>query len=173
VKRSCAAPVALLVACVAGCGGSPRPSIESAAYDYAQQLEEGQAVGRLSAVRLHRSVRVLAGMSAATIARGPGWFSGSFLPGQHGLTYVAGLPRATAGRFDWVGRLRRGDRLVFALPYAEATYAVTGRRIVGDTDTSVLQAPRRDQLRLQASTTPPGPNLLIVSADLVSIRRAG
>ncbi|HST41324.1 MAG TPA: hypothetical protein VLK58_17535 [Conexibacter sp.] len=50
------------------------------------------------------------------------------------------------------------------LPYAIATYRVTGRRLVSERQLSILRGGRRELLRLQTSTVPPSDRRIVVSA---------
>src|SRR5690348_4212206 len=105
--------VAVLVV-IGGCGGSPKePSLAALAAKDRHELHRGDRVGTLSVPRFHATVPVSAGIDQATVNRGPGWHLGSFLPGERRLTYIAGHRRTHGAPFFWIGRLRRGDRIIF------------------------------------------------------------
>jgi len=152
---------------VAGCGGQ---SLSDAARDYRRQLRRGATVGELAFPRLHAAVRVRNGFDQAAIDRGPGWFSGSYLPGEGRLIYVAGHRQTHGGPFRRLGELRRGDRVVFTTPYATATYVVARRERISERRRSILLGGATEELRLQASTIPPSHDRLIVFARLGEIR---
>ena len=157
---------------VASCGRTERPSLRALAASYRSHLRHGQWMGELKVPRFHATVPVYNGFDQVTIdEQGPGWFSRSYLPGEQGVTYIAGHRLTHGGPFKWLGRLRAGDELVMSLPYATATYAVTQSRLIEQTDVAVLQGPRRDELRLQTSTIPGGRRRLVVFARMLRIRR--
>lgn len=72
-------------------------------------------VARLLATRHDIDLVVLAGVSGATLAFGPGHMDGSALPGQQGSVILSGH-RDTHFRF--LEHLRRGDELMMELPDA-------------------------------------------------------
>ena len=119
------------------------------------------------------SVPIYVGFDQQILTRGPGWYPGSHLPGEHHLMYVAGHRRTHGGPFRWAGRLRPGDRVVISVPYGTATYSVTHHEFVLESHTQILRGPPRDELRLQSSTIPPGHTRLVVFATLVSLEDAG
>jgi LPXTG-site transpeptidase (sortase) family protein len=83
--------------------------------------------------------------------------------------YIAGHRTTHGAPFRWTGELRAGDRVVVDVPYATATYSVTRHAFVGEKQTQILHGPARDELRLQASTIPPGHTRLVVFARLIRI----
>ena len=162
--------VASVVVLVAGCGGSSvQSTLASDATSFRRQLHHGGLVGRLDVPRIGASALVSAGIDQQTVDQGPGWFERSYLPGEHGLTYIAGHRRTHGAPFRWLGQLRAGDQVVFTLPYATAEYVVIRRARVFETKTSILHGARRDQLRLQASTIPPSRYRLVVFARETAI----
>lgn len=159
--------MALALACTA-CG---RESLGEVAAHYRQALRAQQVVGRLAFPRLHKTVTVRKGFDAATIDRGPAWYPGSHLPGEGRMVYVAGHRRTHGGPFREIGALHRGDTVVFTTRYAVATYAVTRHARISERQVSILRSGPREELRLQASTIPPGHERLIVFASLARISR--
>jgi LPXTG-site transpeptidase (sortase) family protein len=157
---------------ISACGDAGERSVATRAGDYHRQLRHGQRLGRLDAPRLGASVSVSVGLDQATVDRGPGWFAGSYLPGERGVTYIAGHRLTRGAPFRWVGRLRRGDHVVLTLPYAVAEYVVSRRMLVPESRRTVVLGPRRDELRLQTSTVPPGHRRLVVFARSLSLRAA-
>ena len=133
-------------------------------------VQHGQRIGTLTFPKFHKTVTVRAGFDQADIDRGPSWFLRGSLPGMGGTTYVAGHRRTHGGPFREIGDLERGDRVIFSLPHARATYTVTKHALVSERDTSVLFT-GRNELRLQSSTIPPGHRRLIVFAQLETLER--
>ena len=72
------------------------------------------------------------------------------MPGEGELVYVAGHRTTYGAPFSRIDHLHKGDRISLELPYATFDYAVTGSRIVGASQTSVLNSKGHEQLVLQA-----------------------
>jgi LPXTG-site transpeptidase (sortase) family protein len=162
--------VALAGLVLSACGSTPQPTLRSRAASYHDQLQRGQHLGRLVAPRLRASVAVRVGFEQSDIDRGPGWWRGSYLPGEGGVTFIAGHRLTHGGPFRWVGHLRIGDRVVLHVPYADAVYVVTRRAFVSESRRTVVSGPRRDELRLLTSTVPPSHRRLVVFARASSLR---
>ncbi|MDW5596858.1 sortase [Conexibacter stalactiti] len=139
-------------------------TIRARAAAYRRGLRAGEPVARISFPRARRRPLVRAGLDQETIDRGPGWYQRSWLPGEGRLIYLAGHNRSHGGPFGPVAKLRRGDTVVLTLPYATATYRVTGRRLVSERDLSILRGGRSELLRLQTSTVPSSDRRIVVSA---------
>jgi LPXTG-site transpeptidase (sortase) family protein len=149
----------------------PPESLARTASLYRATLSDGQTVGRLTFPAFDKTVRVTAGFDQTTIDRGPSWYPGSWLPGLGRTIYVAGHRRTQGGPFREIGELRRGDEVVFATPYAVATYSVTRHERVDERNTEILVSGFGEELRLQASTIPAGHERLVVFARLEAIER--
>jgi sortase A len=116
----------------------------------ARRTPDGAAIGRLDLPRgIGRSV-VVKGSDPADLRQGPGTFSGRPLPGVPGTAAIAGHRTTYSAPFRHLDRLRRGDRIGLALPYATFTYRVVGTRIVAPDARWVLQRRRGDHLVLSA-----------------------
>ena len=169
------AAIALLLSMVlAACGTDPPPLPVANAAKVTKvnpAFREGQRLGRLTFPRLHKTVRVTAGFKQTTIDRGPSWYPGSWLPGEGRTVYVAGHRRTHGGPFRHLGKVRRGDRIVFATRHAVATHAVTRHALIHERRTSILTSGTREELRLQTCTIPAGHKRLLVFARPVSIKR--
>ncbi|MDO8186951.1 sortase [Conexibacter sp. JD483] len=133
---------------------------------YRRATEHGMPVGLIVLPRDERVVPINAGLDQATIDRQPGWYERSHLPGEGRLIYVAGHNRTHGGPFHAVASARRGDPIVVSLPYATARYTVISRRQESERSLGLLRPGRRELLRLQTSTYPPGHHRWIVDARL-------
>ena len=117
---------------------------------YRRELRSGDAFGRIVVPRLGLSTVLVEGTSASDLARGPGHYRITALPGLGGTVAVAGH-RTTYGQpFRHIDDLRPGDRITLEMPYGTFRYAVTGHRIVDDTDWSILRRRSYEQLVLSA-----------------------
>jgi sortase A len=111
---------------------------------------DGDAIARLVVPRMHLNVVVVNGTTTSDLRRGPGRELHTFMPGEGRLVYIAGHRTTYAAPFSHIDDMRPGDRIFVRLPYASITYRVTGHRIVGADDVSVLKSGPREQLVLQA-----------------------
>jgi sortase A len=131
---------------------------------------ESEAAGRLTVPRLNISRIVMAIDTGQALAVGPGHVRGTARAGQAGLAVYAGH-RDT--HFAFLGRLRRGDRVVFAERGGQRfTYEVTGARVVRSD--GLAMDPHATASELALATCWPlnshvrGPLRYVVRARLVS-----
>jgi sortase A len=110
----------------------------------------GDPIAKLRVPRLDLELVVLEGTDPATLRAGPGRDPRSWMPGEGKLVYLAGHRTTYLAPFAEIQRLRPGDPIELRLPYGLFRYEVTGHRIVAPDDLSVLRAPKRETLRLQA-----------------------
>jgi len=124
--------------------------IRRAAERYREQLERGDAVGRITVPRLDLDAIVVEGTDSATLTKGPGRYSKSYVPGEGELIYIAGHRTTYGAPLARIDRLRRGDKVTLAVPYGRFVYRVTGRAIVPADDVARLRSAGREEIALQA-----------------------
>lgn len=117
---------------------------------YRRQTGTGDGIGRIEVPRLGVKMVLVYGTDHESLKRGPGLDPRTFFPGQNRLVYIAGHRTTYAAPFSKIESLRRGDVISVELPYATFTYTVTGSRVVGANDVSVLKSKRYEQIALQA-----------------------
>ncbi len=117
---------------------------------YARTLREGDPVGRLRIGRIGLSMMVVQGTGDSTLKRGPGHYTGSALPGQGRLIYIAGHRTTYLAPFADINDIRVGDYVSMEVPYGDFTYRVTRHYVVPATALSVLRDHGSEILRLQA-----------------------
>ncbi len=140
---------------------------------YARTLKEGDPVGRLRIGRIGLNMMVVQGTDDSTLKRGPGHYTGSALPGQGHLIYIAGHRTTYLAPFADINDIRVGDYIDFEVPYGDFTYRVTRHYVVASTALAVLRDHGREILRLQACHPRFfATNRYIVDAKLVSVRAA-
>jgi sortase A len=104
----------------------------------ARELEhragEGSAVGRIVIPSIGASFVVVKGTNTGDLESGPGIFPETGFPGIAGTTAIAGHRTTYLAPFRHIDSLRRGNRILLNMPYAQFTYTVLGRRIVQPTD---------------------------------------
>jgi sortase A len=117
---------------------------------YRRTLRDGQPLGRLRVPRLGLSIIVVTGTDEASLTKGPGWYTGTRLPGEGQLIYIAGHRTTYLAPFAHIDSLRRGDSVTLELPYATFVYRVTGHVIVPADDLARLRSHGYEIVALQA-----------------------
>ena len=133
--------------------GNPRDHlrrIRRAAERYRKQLERGDAVGRITVPRLGLEAIVVEGTDGATLTKGPGRYTKSYVPGEGELIYIAGHRTTYGAPLAKIDRLKRGDDVTLTVPYGTFVYRVTGRAIVPADDIERLESAGREEIALQA-----------------------
>lgn len=114
------------------------------------------------------------GTNHDALAKGPGHYSTTLLPGLLGTVGLAGHRTTYGAPFRHIDQLRRGSSIVLRMPYGTFTYKVIGTEITSPSDTSALR-PRAGQQRLVLTACHPlysAAQRIVVSARLVSSRPA-
>lgn len=117
---------------------------------YRRRLKVGEPLGRLRVPRLHLNAIVVVGTDHDSLTKGPGWYTGSFLPGEGQLIYIAGHRTTYLAPFAAIQTLRRGDTATLELPYGTFVYRITHHRIVAADDVAQLRSHGVEVLALQA-----------------------
>lgn len=123
---------------------------EQRAAAYRRGLRPGDAAGRIVVPRLGLSSVFVEGTSTKDLARGPGHYPITALPGLGGTVAIAGHRTTYLQPFRHIDDLRAGDPITVRMPYGTFGYVVTGHRIVDDTDWSILKRRPYEQLVLTA-----------------------
>ncbi len=132
---------------------------------------DGHAAARLRIERIGLNAVVVRGSDLADLRDGPGFVTGSPLPGRRGTAAIAGHRTTYGAPFRRLDALRRGDPVELDLPYARFEYRVLGTRIVAPTDLAVLRGARHDRLVLSACHPVfSAARRIVVSARLGAIR---
>jgi sortase A len=127
-----------------------RRRIHRAATRYREQLERGDAVGRLRVPRLKLDAIVVEGTDGATLTKGPGRYTKSYVPGEGKLIYIAGHRTTYGAPFARIDRLRKGDEVTLDVPYGTFRYRVSSYVIVPADDIGRLESAGREEVALQA-----------------------
>jgi sortase A len=128
----------------------PLRGIRRAAARYRGRLERGDAVGRITVPRLGLNAIVVEGTDSASLTKGPGRYTRSYVPGEGELIYIAGHRTTYGAPLAHIDRMRKGDRVTLAVPYGKFVYRVTGSVIVPSNDIARLRSAGREQIALQA-----------------------
>jgi sortase A len=124
--------------------------IAEAATRYRMQLERGDAVGRLRVPQLGLDAIVVEGTDSATLTKGPGRFTKSYVPGEGELIYIAGHRTTYGAPFAHIDRLRVGDEVRLEVPYGTFVYRVSSHVIVPANALDRLRSSGREEIALQA-----------------------
>jgi sortase A len=156
---------------------APRPRRPSrrALARAARRLEagtaDGHAAARLRIGRIGLNAVVVRGSNLEDLRDGPGFITGSPLPGRRGTAAIAGHRTTYGAPFRRLDALRPGDPVEVDLPYARFEYRVLGTRIVAPTDLAVLRRAHRDRLVLSACHPLfSAAKRIVVTARLAAIR---
>jgi sortase A len=114
------------------------------------RLREGDAVGTIVVPRLGLRMVVVEGTSASQLARGPGRYRMTSLPGLGGTVAIAGHRTTHLQPFRHLDALRSGDSIYLEMPYGTFRYVVYAGAIVDDRDWSILRPRPFEKLVLSA-----------------------
>jgi len=117
---------------------------------YRATLHDGVPLGRLKVPRLGLNMVLITGTDHSSLIKGPGWYEGSFLPGEGELVYLAGHRTTYLAPFAHIDSLRRGDKVTIEVPYGTFVYEVRSHVIVPADDVARLRSHGREVLALQA-----------------------
>jgi sortase A len=120
------------------------------ARSYRRAVHPGEAIGRIHIPRLGLNMVIVNGTDHDSLTKGPGRYLRSFMPGEDRLVYIAGHRTTYLAPFSHIDDLRNGDPVTIDVPYGAFTYRISGHRVVGARDVSVLRSPRHERLILQA-----------------------
>ena len=136
---------------------------------FAEQVENGEGIGRIQIPRIDLDVVVVEGTTASALRAGAGHYPATPLPCEPGNVAIAGH-RTTYGKpFHNLDKLRPGDTIVLETPIGSCTYRlVKPPFVVSPTDTGVVSNTPTPTLTL-TTCHPKGSaaQRLIVQAELV------
>ena len=131
------------------------------------QLPKG-TVARIEIPALHFKAYVLEGTDGSVLAKGPGHYPGTPLPGEAGNACIAGHRTTHGHAFRDLDKLQPGDLIFTATAEHTAVYRVVKTLVVSPTDVSVASQSGTDRLTL-TTCHPKGSakQRLVVVAELV------
>jgi sortase A len=114
-------------------------------------LEQGQAFGRLEIPRIDVDSVVVHGTRwGADLARGPGHYERTTVPGLGRTVGIAGHRTTFGAPFRDIDEIRVGDAITLEMPYATFRYRVFEHEIVDSDDWSVIRKRGFDTIMLSA-----------------------
>jgi sortase A len=117
---------------------------------YRLTLHPGAPLGRIKVPRLGLSSIIVTSTDHGSLTKGPGWYTGSYLPGEGKLIYIAGHRTTYLAPFAHIDSLRTGDRVTIEVPYGTFVYRVATHVIVPSDDLAQLRPGNREVVKLQA-----------------------
>ena len=111
---------------------------------------KGDAVGKLEMPSIGSSHFIVEGTDTSSLRKGPGHYADTPLPGQRGTVAIAGHRTTYGAPFRKLDKLRRGDRVVAAMPFGTYVYRVEKTEVVDPTNLGVKRKVRYDRLILTA-----------------------
>jgi sortase A len=133
----------------------------------------GAAFARITIPKLDVRYIVVEGTSLTQLAKGPGHYRGSAMPGQEGSVGVAGHRTGWGSPFIDLDRLGKGDRVIVELKRGDRfVYEVTRTTVVQPGDVWVLDGDPRSKARFTLTLTTCTPKYtardrLVIWADQV------
>jgi sortase A len=113
--------------------------IAALARRFRNQVETGDAIGRLSAAGMDLDTIVVHGTDTASLEKGPGHFPETPFPGEGSTVGVAGHRTTYGAPFRNADSMERGDRIVLEMPYATIVYRVQKTAIVDPSAVGVVE----------------------------------
>ena len=110
----------------------------------------GDAIGRIDIPAIGVSEYVVEGTDTANLRKGPGHYPETPLPGEPGTVAVAGHRTTYGAPFRDLDKVEAGYPIIFDTPFGRFIYRVESKRIVDDSDLSVLEPVGYKRLMLSA-----------------------
>src|SRR4051795_2733397 len=107
---------------------------------------KGDAIGEIEMPAIHKTAFVVQGTDSGSLRKGPGHYPDTPLPGKRGTVAIAGHRTTHGAPFRRVDDLKRGDKIVLAMPYGTFTYRVQRTRIVDPNATWILHTVGHNRL---------------------------
>jgi sortase A len=135
-------------------GEPDQPSLDEQAGALAQKTDVEDPLGRLLIPGLDLEQVIVEGVESGSLARGPGHYQDTSLPGQEGTVGVAGHRTTYSAPFRDIDELAEGRTIVLEMPYGRFIYRVTGSAVVPPDQISVLGRVDHDRLVLTSCDPP-------------------
>jgi sortase A len=130
---------------------------------FEDEVERGEAIGRIQIPRIDLDVVVVEGTDTASLQKGPGHYTledvspelrkrgdGSAFPGQGKTVGIAGHRTTYLAPFRRIDEIRPGDEILLRMPYASFTYKVEKHEIVSPDAVEIAENVGYDRLVLTA-----------------------
>jgi sortase A len=116
-------------------------------------LEDGDAFGRIEIPAIGLDMAAVQGTGSGSLAKGPGHFPDTSLPGQGSTVGIAGHRTTYLAPFRRISDLGVGDEIRVQMPYGRYAYRVTAAEVVAP-DASWVVGPRSREVLVLTSCHP-------------------
>jgi sortase A len=130
---------------------------------FEQEVERGEAIGRIAIPRIDLDVVMVEGTDTESLRKGPGHYTlegdqerlsevgdGSAFPGQGKTVGIAGHRTTYLAPFRRINEIKPGDEILLEMPYGNFTYTVQKHEIVDPSETEIVRNVGYDRLVLTA-----------------------
>lgn len=117
---------------------------------FEKKLIDGKPFGEIKIPDIGVDFVVFQGTSEGDLAKGPGHYPTTALPGQGRTIGIAGHRTTYLAPFNKIDKINIGDEITLKMPYADFTYKVTSTKIVEPTDVQIVDDVGRERLVLTA-----------------------
>ena len=117
---------------------------------YERKLVDGKPFGEIKIPAIGVDFVVFQGTDEGDLAKGPGHYPTTALPGQGKTIGIAGHRTTYLAPFNKIDSIDVGDEITLEMPYADFTYKVTSTKIVDPTDVQIVDDVGRERLVLTA-----------------------
>ena len=130
--------------------GEDAAQAKALAERFSQQIENGDAIGRLKIDDIGLKTVFFQGTDTATLQAGPGHYEVTPLPGEEGTVAIAGHRTTYLAPFRRINEIEDGDEIRLEMPYGTFTYIVEKHEIVDPSDVHIINPVGYDRLVLTA-----------------------
>lgn len=117
---------------------------------FSDQIEKGDAIGRIEIDSIGIDFVLLNGTDTATLQKGPGRYPETPLPGLGSTTGIAGHRTTYQAPFRKINEIEDGDEIRVELPYGVFIYTVQKHEIVDPSDVEIVDPVGYDRVVLTA-----------------------
>jgi sortase A len=130
----------------------------------------GSAIGQIDIPKIGLKTVMVQDTDHDALAKGPGHYKGTVLPGIDGTVGIAGHRTTYGAPFRHVDELRDGSEIRLTMPYGKFTYRVTKKQIVSPANATSLisHAGQRKLVLTACNPLYSAAQRLVISARLVS-----
>lgn len=147
-------PLTVAAAALAFSASAGTSPAEAHSLHAADRIRAGVLLGTISIPRLHETEPLYQGVAAAVLARGPGHYPATPLPGRPGTVAIAGHRVTHTRPFLRINLLRRGDAVIVRTRAGVFRYRVYRMAIVRPSGTWIFRNGPGEHLVLTACHPP-------------------